>query len=543
MPSYSPTSFYIKRRFTTRRDTRLNILKNTALDLHVRKPDRVTTAIKESKYISEQPGGLHRVLVKWTLDNVRRLANMGFGSGDMPSPMEKHYDWPGIFNPFKHQRHTAGFLTVNDRCYCFDEQGLGKTASVIWASDYLMRIGDIERVLIICPLSIMRSAWANDIFNIVMHRSVTVAHGSRTKREALLAIPTDYTIINYDGIAVVKDTLKNNAYDLIVMDEATAVKTATTTRWKKINSLLTPSTKVWMLTGTPAAQSPLDAYGLAKMNTPHRVPKYFGPWRDKVMFRITQFKWIPKRNATSIVHAALQPAIRHTKAECLDLPTVTYQTREVPLTAQQQKYYKMLKQQMRMEVAGTRITAVHAAAGIQKLLQISTGTVYNDDGDVVAFDGSNRLRVMMEIIQDTEHKVIVFAPYRHTIAKIREHIMTCGYSADVINGAVSFNKRTKIINDFQTAEHPHVLIIQPQSAAHGVTLTAAATIIWFGPTNSVETWLQANERINRPSQENKMNIVKIIGSQVERKVYNVLEDKDEDQKSLVALYEAELSET
>lgn len=521
----------------------MRILKNTAVDLQVRQPDRVTTAIKDSKHIGKLANGLHRVLVKWTLDNVRRLANMGFASGDVPSPMEKHYGWPGSFTPFKHQKHTAGFLTVNDRCYCFDEQGLGKTASVIWAADYLMNRGDIKSVLVICPLSIMHSAWANDIFTIAMHRSVIVAHGTRTKREALLSHDADFTIINYDGIPVVRKLLQEKQFDLVVMDEATAVKTSSTNRWKALNTLVTTSTKVWMLTGTPAAQSPTDAYGLAKMNTPHRVPKYFGAWRDKVMYRVTQFKWVPKQNSTSTVYSALQPAIRHTKAECLDLPPVIYQTREVPLTPQQQKYYKMLKQQMRMEVAGTRVTAVHAAAGIQKLLQISTGTVYNDDGDVVKFDGSNRLKVMMEVIQDTEHKVIVFAPYRHTIANIKEHIEKKGYSAEVINGGVSLNNRTRIFNEFQTQEHPHVLVIQPQSASHGVTLTKAATILWFGPTNSVETWLQANERINRPSQENKMNIIKLIGSQVERKVYNVLEAKDEHQKSLVALYETELNET
>lgn len=521
----------------------MKILQNTALDLRVRKPDRVTNNIPESKYIKQLPDGLHRVVVKWTLDNVRRLANMGFASGDVPSTINKHYDWPGTYTPFDHQRRTASFLTANDRCYCFDEQGLGKSASVIWATDYLLREGDVSKVLIICPMSIMRTAWEDDLFKLVMRRQVAVAHGSRQKRIDLIAGSGEYTIINFDGVKTVLDELIAQQYDLIVIDEASGIKNAQTARWKAINKLVTPDTKLWMLTGTPAAQSPVDAFGLAKMNTPHRVPKYFGAWRDKVMFKITQFQWKPKSNFEVTVHQALQPAIRHLKSECLDLPPVTYETREVPLTAQQQKYYRVIKDQMRMAVAGETITAVHAAAGMQKLLQLSVGCVYGDTGAIVKFDGSNRLKVLMEVIREASHKVLVFAPFKHTIQAVTDHINKNGYKTGVIDGSVSLSKRTQLIKAFQQTDAPHVMVIQPQSAAHGVTLTAADTIIWFGPTNSVETWLQANERINRPSQENKMTIIKLIGSQIERKVYNALEAKDHDQKSLMKMYKAELNDT
>ncbi len=518
----------------------MKILRNRGLDLWVRDPNRITSAIKESKYISKHESGLHRVLVKWTLSNVRMLANMGIRKSDVPSPIMKHYHWPGTFTPYDHQKHTAGFLTANDRCYCFNDQGTGKTSSAIWAADYLLEIGDIKNVLIVCPLSIMNSAWGDELFNLTMHRTVAVAYGSKAKRIDIINTRSDFTIINFDGVKTVPDTLRAMRFDLIIIDELTQVKTATTDRWKMLNSLVRPDTKIWGMTGTPAAQSPLDAYGICKMVTPTRVPKYFGSWRDRVMRRVSQFTWLPAPDAEKLVHAALSPAIRYIKKDCLDLPPVTYVTRDVPLTAQQEKYYRKLKNEMRMEAAGETITAVHAAAGMIKLLQLSTGTVFSDTGDVIKFDASTRLKTMMEIIDDTDHKVIVFAPFRHTIDVIEAHIQSKGYTTDIIRGGVSLVRRTKIISDFQRTKDPHVLIIQPQSAAHGVTLTAAATIIWFGPTNSLETWLQANERINRPSQDNKMTIVKLTGSQIERKVYNALEHKDTAQKSLVALYEAEL---
>ena len=517
----------------------MQIVDNRGVLLQVKDPDRITTAIRQSKYVRKVRDDAHRVLVKWSLENVRRLANLGYRF--TPSPILRDYNWPGIYKPYDHQKKTASFLTANNRAFCFSEQGTGKTGAVIWAADYLMSIGDVKRVLIVCPLSIMHSAWMQDIFKIAMHRTAAVAHGSKDTRKKIIAGDYEFVMINYDGVPLVADELKAGRFDLVVCDEANFVKTATTRRWKALNSVITPETKVWMLTGTPAAQSPLDAFGLAKMACPQRVPPYFTTWRDRVMVKITQFKWMPSNNATKLVNAALQPAIRFTKADCLDLPPVTYVTREIELTAQQKKYYTALKKQMMVEAAGEQISAVHAAAGLNKLLQLSCGAVYSDDGEVVQFDAKNRLDEIVEVVQEAAHKVIVFVPFRHAIDIVTDRLRKEGYATEVISGAVSMTARTKIFKDFQETDSPRVLVIQPQSAAHGVTLTAADTIVWFGPIASVETWLQANERINRPSQKNKMTVIKIYGSEVEKRVYSALESKEANQKDLVALYEQELS--
>jgi hypothetical protein len=83
-----------------------------------------------------------------------------------------------------------------------------------------------------------------------------------------------------------------------------------------------------MLTGTPAAQSPLDAYGLAKLADGPNCPKFYGQYREQVMMKVTQFKWVPKPQSQDIVHSILQPAIRFEKKDCLDLPEVTHIERE-----------------------------------------------------------------------------------------------------------------------------------------------------------------------------------------------------------------------
>ena len=252
--------------------------------------------------------------------------------------------------------------------------------------------------------------------------------------------------------------------------------------------------------------------------------------------------WMPKQTAKNDVFAALQPAIRYTKRECLDLPEVTYQMRDVPLTPQVHRYYKELKSQMLIEAAGQQISAVNAAASMSKLLQISGGAVYTDGRDVVEFDISPRLNLLEEVLEETVNKVVVFVPYLHTIDLVIEFLNSKGYVNEVIKGDVPASRRADIINRFQSQETPRVLVIQPQSASHGVTLTAADTIVFWSPVMSVETYLQCIGRIDRVGQRNPCTVVHLQGSDAERRVYKMLQGKVDSHLKLVDLYKEELEE-
>jgi SNF2 family DNA or RNA helicase len=258
------------------------------------------------------------------------------------------------------------------------------------------------------------------------------------------------------------------------------------------------------------------------------------------MHQITRFKWAPKPQAKKEVFNALQPAIRFTKAECLDLPEVTYQTREIELTPQVKRYYRGIKDQMLVQAAGEQISAVNAAAKLTKLLQISGGAVYSDTHEVVEFDVSPRLNALMEVLDETEHKVIIFVPFKHTIELVANHLTNQGVTNEIINGEVPAKERSNIISRFQTTEFPRVLIIQPQSASHGVTLTAADTVVFWSPVMSVETYLQCVARIDRVGQVNKMTVVHLQGSEIERKMYQMLQSKIDSHEKLVDLYKEEL---
>jgi len=424
---------------------------------------------------------------------------------------------------------------MNRRSFCFNEQGTGKTSSVIWAADYLLNIKAIKKVLVLCPLSIMSSAWEADLFKFAMHRTCAIAHSySKEKRLEAANSDVDFVICNYDGMEIIKDHVKN--FDLIVIDEANAYKNVATKRWKLLNSSIRPDAWVWMLTGTPASQSPTDAYGLAKIINPSGVPKFYGAFRDMVMQKVTAFKWLPKHTSEQVLHDVLQPAIRFTKEECLDLPDMTYVTREIPLTTQQMRYYEAIRKNMMTVAAGEEITTVNAAANLNKLLQLSCGAVYSDSGETVSFDAKSRMTALLEVIEEASHKVIVFAPFRHIIDILHEELKANSINCEVIHGGVSATKRTEAFARFQNEKNPQVLVIQPQAAAHGVTLHAANVVVWWGPITSIETYLQANARVHRAGQRNPCTVVHLQGSPVEKRVYKMLSEKVDIHTRLIDLY-------
>jgi superfamily II DNA or RNA helicase len=193
----------------------MEIVDNKALIITTKRPNLVTECIPKSRIIGSD-GELHKVAVHWGLDEAQALTKLKVKN--VPSPIVRDYKWPGVFPPMAHQKDTASFLTLNQRAFCFNEQGTGKTASAIWAADYLLNIGKIKRVLIICPLSIMQSAWQADLFKFAVHRRVGVAYGEKRKRQAVIDNDADFVIINYDGIEIVAEDIARNKFDLIIIN-------------------------------------------------------------------------------------------------------------------------------------------------------------------------------------------------------------------------------------------------------------------------------------------------------------------------------------
>lgn len=328
----------------------------------------------------------------------------------------------------------------------------------------------------------------------------------------------------------------------VLVHNCNAYKNASTQRWKALNSILTPNTLLWMMTGTPASQSPVDAFGLAKLVSPERVPRFVTAWKEKVMNKVTNFKWVPKPNARDTVFEALQPAIRFTKKECLDLPPVITETRHVAMSPQQKKYYDMLKTQMTVNAAGETISAVNAGVAVSKLLQISAGAAYTDNRETVEFDAGPRLSVVREILEETDRKVIIFALFRSSMDTLHADLTKHGITCMQIHGDVSAGKRARIIDDFQQTDSVRVLILQAQATAHGITLTAADTVVFYGPVMSVDLYIQCIARADRKGQtSDSVRVIHIESSPIEQKMFKAVSMKVSDHTLLVDLFKNEIN--
>lgn len=806
----------------------MEIIENKALLFRTRQPQKYEIIPKKAVVERYEDGVA--LLVKWGLDEVRVLRNLGLRKA--PSPITGRYNWPGRHKPMDHQVETAAFLTLHRRAFVFNDPGTGKTLSALWAADYLMRIGEVRRVLILCPLSIMHSAWMGDLQASVIHRSAIIAHHSKASRRAeMVRGDYEFVISNYEGVDLISDEIvKDGRFDLVIVDECfvagtqistpsgpraielmsagdvvltssgvarikrlvrntskqlveitlgngqrvkctpdhpfftdvgwvcaknlagrrlvsgaqlsglragvlpasspgvvggseqqtyctdllevlrteevarsepgqectlqatagaarktygaedsgapseavdsgkskgpqtyrtrrqrdgydesgavdfrglacgvgmelpgsvgyeaarlsyelqarfrvaapqsrvgsgwgqphsrsatgagpqegseagdawvvgvshiecpdgevvynlevegtpnyfvgdhwlvhncNAYKNPSTNRWKALARILTNDMYLWMMTGSPASQSPEDAFGLAKLVCPQRVPLFKTAWRDRVMYKLTKFKWVAKPNAKELVFDALQPAIRFKKSDCLDLPPVVTETRFVEMTAQQKRYYNLLKEQALVRTAGETITAINAAAEVSKLLQISAGAAYSDNSEVVEFDATPRMNVLEEVLRETDRKVIVFALFRSSISAIVSFLNKKGIETDEIHGDVKPSKRGEIINRFQTQPQPRILVMQPQATAHGITLTAADTVVFFGPLMSVEQYTQAIARSDRKGQtSDKVTVVHIQSSPIEEKMFKALVNKVDDNRLLTDMFKAEI---
>lgn len=506
------------------------IQQHKALVLKLNNPAQVLESIPTAKELDYKGASL--VITPHRIGEARVLKNLGIR---VPSPILHYYDWPGRFTPFAHQKKTASFLTMTQRGLVLNDIGTGKSLSALWAADFLMSQGVAKKCLIVSPLSTLQRVWGDAIFMNFPHRDFNVLHGSSTKRLKLLSQDKDFYVINHDGFQVIHDECVG-MFDIVLVDEAAVLRNPSTQRYKLFRKWLdrNPQAHLWMMTGTPTPNDPTDAWALAKLIKSPYLSKTYTAFREQTMMKVGQWKWVPRPEAVEIVRHVLQPAVRFTRDDCLDLPETVIQTREVALTKDQKEHYNRMFKTLVTEVQGAGITAVNEAVKVQKLVQIACGVAYGDDGQHISVDCAPRVKEVSDIIEEAGEKVIVFVPLTGTL-KMLESELSKRWSVGVVNGSVPAPKRNDIFSRFQNYDDPRVLIAHPETMAHGLTLTAASTIIWYGPVNSNETYTQANGRIERIGKRHVSNVIHIAGTDLERKMYERLAGKQKLQGLLLDL--------
>lgn len=501
----------------------------------LKEPSRITTVISTAKLVNAD--GVKLVAVPHRPDETRVLRNLGF---KVPAPMPIHYKWTGGRTPFNAQVETASFLSMHHRAFCLNSFGTGKTYTALAAYDYLRGLKRVKKTLVVAPLSTLERAWADEVFRNFPHLEAVVLYGTKEKRLKLLNQDADIYIINADGLGIIKDDLaKRDDIDLIIVDELAMYRNASTERWKRLNEICNKQTPrdVWGLTGAPTPNAPTDAYAQIKLVTPTNtaVPRYFGRFRDMVMLQLSQFKWVPKADATETVKRMMQPSIRFSLDDCLDLPPQIFVDRDAPMTAEQVKAYNKMLESFKLEYAGGQVLAANEAVKVGKLIQIACGVAYGASGEDVFIPSQPRMDVLLELIEESEGKCIVFVPLtgalKHVHTEVSKH-----FTAELVYGDTKKTDRDNIFAAFQKHTDPRVLVANPGTMSHGLTLTAATNVIWFAPTNSNETYEQANGRIRRPGQSRTTVITHISGTAAERKVYARLKAKGTMQGTLLELF-------
>jgi SNF2 family DNA or RNA helicase len=455
------------------------------------------------------------------VEEVHVLKNLGFKK--TPPPILFYYDWPGRFKPMDHQRDTAAFLVANRRALCLNAPGTGKSISTLWAADYLLREGSVKKILIIAPLSTLKPVWGKEIMHHMPHLNFQIITGTKQRRLQLLeSTGLQVAIINHDGFTTVKDHLAD--FDLIVYDEATALKSPQSKRFKDfLRFTMENNPWLWMLTGTPIAQNPTDAWALSKLVGSKTLPRSYTAFRDLVMQRVTTFKWVPRHEALDVCKKVMQPSIRFSLSECKDLPETSFLYRQCDLTKAQLDAYKEMKEEA--VIASANITAANAAVLFQKLLQVSCGVAYDADGNHVKFDDKDRTDALLEMIDEIGDKVIVYVPLRGVQDRLHKMLEDKKIDVASVNGDVGKAARDDIFHRFQNTNEIQVLLAHPKVAAHGLTLTRAKNIIWYAPIYSLESYEQANARIRRLNTEGKTVVHHIYATGFERELYRRLELK------------------
>lgn len=440
---------------------------------------------------------------------------------------------------FEHQKETMNFFLKHPRAFCTSTPGTGKTVSTLAA--FNSRKGG--KMLVIAPKSTLEAVWKNDIEKFFPHLKVGVFSRSdlkKTHRYMLrLLVKNDVTIFNIQAadLLLKQVVILNKYYDTLVIDEFTSIKNRTSQRSKRMAKLVKIFKYRYFLSGTPTPNGIIDIWHPALLlDDGVRLGANFFYFRNTVCQPIlrgrTQLftEWVEITGAADIIGSTLKDiTIRHELEKVQDMPQRVYRTLELTMPASlRSKYEEMRKHALLQLKKDDVLVAVNKAVLSNKLLQMASGAVYGNAletavANVVKLDTS-RYELITQLIKERQHS-IVFYIWKHQREAMEEELKKEKITYEIIAGSVSGSMRAEIIKDYQAGKY-QTLLIQPQAAAHGITLTRSSASIWCSPTWNLEHFIQANFRDYRIGQNKRTEVIMIqYKNTIEQKVYAALQSK------------------
>lgn len=472
----------------------------------------------------------------YDLQTTIALRNQGI---PVKSPIHRQYNWSGLYTPLKHQVTTAAFLTLHRRAFCLNGLGSGKTLSALWAADHLLATGAINRVLVLSPLSTLKSVWWDTVFQHFIHLSPMIVHGINAtglRKKHREIEKSKVLVVNHEFVksGQARHFMPTGDFgsDLLIVDEGSMFRDATTEKYRALRKFTDKNKLAWWMTATPTPNRPTDAWAqAAAMGT---VKMRFSEFRELTMMKVSEYKWVPRPGAEQAVKQILSPYIRFATEDCIDLPGISYETREVEMTSEQKKMYAQLKKEaVLMLEEGGIITAVNEAVKASKLLQIACGCVYDETGNTIEIKDNRKTHELRSVVEEAGGSpVIVFAPFKSVVRHIAEKLKD--YHPAVVTGDTPIGERNQIIEDFQAGK-VRLLIAHPKTMSHGLTLHKSSVICWYSALYSNDIYEQANGRIYRTGQTKHCTIIHLSSSEVEDSMYKILRERGQMQGSVLKL--------
>jgi SNF2 family DNA or RNA helicase len=459
--------------------------------------------------------------------------------------------YPFKNKPFLHQQAYLERFWSEPVAALFAEMGTGKSFMVINNIAMLYDKGNINAALIVAPKGVYRNWYDSELprhlpEHIVHRTAVWSSSPRKIEKQALdsLFMSTEdlkILIMNIEAFSTAKGTafakrflLVHNA--LMVIDESTTIKTPGSARSKNTEKVGRGARYRRIMTGSPVTKSPMDLYqqcaflsdGCLNVSSYYVFQARYAVVVERQLASHSFKQIVGYRRLDELKEKIDRFAFRVTKEECLDLPAKLYTKREVDLTDEQTKAYNEMKTMALAQIGGGLVSTVNALTQIMRMHQIVCGHVKMDDGTVVELP-NNRIKELLNVVEETHGKIIIWANYRHDIEAIKlalakEYGMN---SVATYFGDTESEERQRIVNRFQDPEDElRFFVGNPSTGGYGLTLTAAHTMVYFSNSFDLEKRLQSEDRAHRIGQTKNVTYIDLIApGTVDEKIVKALRSK------------------
>lgn len=448
-----------------------------------------------------------------------------------------------IYKPMTHQVVSIKHNDKSNIVFDVSDPGTGKT--------FVRIIGFAKRrkagggcLLVLAPRSLLRSVWVNDIAKFAPNLRVSVADANN--REAAFAEDADVYITNVDAVKWLAERKPAffARFSELVVDESTAYKHHTSQRSKAAAKIAKHFKYRCCMTGTPNGNTITDIWHQVQiLDEGKRLGFSFYKFRDAVcqptqVGRSAQaIRWNDKEGAEEAVFGLLSDiVVRHKFEDCVDIPANHTYSLDYGLSPKQMRAYFEMEQTQMLTLKGKlpSVLAINAAAVATKLLQISSGAVYDGTGKYAVVD-TVRYEMILDLVEQRKHSLCFFF-WKHQRDALVAEATKRKVKFAVIDGSTSDRAREEIVTGYQSGAY-QVLFAHPKSAAHGLTLTKGTATIWPCPTYDLEVFKQGSKRQHRMGQTAKTETIVIVAKgTIEEKVYELMLGKDARMTNLLELF-------